>query len=61
VALQPGERVRVAFHIPSGTSLSLEGTVRWREVAGSGFAHGVAFVALPAESESQLREMLRPA
>jgi CheY-like chemotaxis protein len=60
VALQPGDRVRVAFHIPSGTPLSLEGTVRWREVAGSGFAHGVAFVALPAEADGQLREMLRP-
>jgi CheY-like chemotaxis protein len=61
LGLQPGDRVRVAFHIPAGTPLSLEGTVRWREVAGSGFAHGVAFVTLPAEAESQLREMLRPA
>jgi CheY-like chemotaxis protein len=61
VGLQPGDRVRVAFHIPSGTPMSLDGTVRWQEVSGSGFAHGVAFLALPAEAEAHLRDMLRPA
>lgn len=60
VALQPGDRVRVAFHIPSGTPMSLDGTVRWREVSGSGFAHGISFLALSVEAETHLREMLRP-
>jgi len=60
VALDPGELVRVGFHIPAGTPLSLEGGVRWREVDGSGFAHGVAFRNLAPEAESQLRELLRP-
>jgi len=59
-ALDPGDLVRVAFHIPSGTPLSLEGSVRWREAAGSGFGHGVAFLNLPAEAESRLHELLRP-
>jgi CheY-like chemotaxis protein len=58
--LELGDLVRVAFHIPSGTPVSLEGSVRWRQADAAGFLHGVSFMNLPPEAESQLRELLRP-
>lgn len=61
VPLDPGTRVRVAFHVPSGgVTLGLEGVVRWRRPAEKGYAHGLSFLGLDADDERQLRDLLRP-
>lgn len=61
VPLEPGTRVQVGFHVPGGgVTLGLEGQVQWREPSPQGFAHGLSFVALDADTDRQLRELLRP-
>lgn len=61
VALDLGERVRVALSIPrSGFPLGLEGRVQWRLSAQKGFSHGLVFVSLSPSEDRQLRELLRP-
>jgi DNA-binding response OmpR family regulator len=57
--LTPGSSVRVAFHTPDGGSaLSLEGTVRWCEVAPRGFAHGLELTDIDPVMEERLRVLL---
>jgi DNA-binding response OmpR family regulator len=61
IALQLGDRVRVALSIPSsGFPLGLEGRVQWRLAAQRSFSHGLVFVALSVAEEQQLRDLLRP-
>jgi len=61
-ALDLGVRVRVALHFSNSSApLSLAGFVRWREPSSRGFSHGLAFEALSADEERQLRDLLGPA
>jgi CheY-like chemotaxis protein len=61
VPLDLADVVRVAFHLPAGESaLSIEGRVRWRAGAPSGFTHGLQFQSLTPDEERQLGELLRP-
>jgi DNA-binding response OmpR family regulator len=61
VALELGDRVRVAFSIPgSGFPVGIEGRVQWRLAAQRGFSHGLVFVSLTPAQEQQLRELLQP-
>jgi DNA-binding response OmpR family regulator len=61
LALELGDRVRVAFSIPSsGFPLGLVGRVQWRLAAQRGYSHGLVFVSLSAAAEQQLRDLLRP-
>jgi DNA-binding response OmpR family regulator len=55
-----GESIRVAVHLPGGStsSLGLEGRVQWRDSAGGEFIHGLTFQNLTGEEERQLRELL---
>ncbi len=60
-ALEPGDRVRVAFHVADGEIplLRLEGRIRWRSAApSSGYAHGVVFEGLAPEAERQVRALV---
>jgi DNA-binding response OmpR family regulator len=57
--LTPGSYVRVAFHTPDGGStLSLEGTVRWCEPAARGFAHGLELTDPDPLTRERLRQLL---
>jgi DNA-binding response OmpR family regulator len=61
VALELGDRVRVAFSIPgSGFPVGIEGRVQWRLAAQRGYSHGLVFVSLSPAQEQQLRELLEP-
>jgi DNA-binding response OmpR family regulator len=61
LALELGDRVRVALSIPSsGFPLGLEGRVQWRLAAPRGFSHGLVFVSLTAAEEQQLSDLLKP-
>ena len=59
-AIPPGERVRVAFHVMDGERplLELEGRVRWRREAPSGFTHGLALEDASPTSRPQIRQLL---
>jgi two-component system, OmpR family, response regulator MprA len=57
--LEPGSFVRVAFYTPDGGSaLSIEGTVRWCEVAPRGFAHGLELIDLDPVANERLKVLL---
>jgi hypothetical protein len=61
VALELGDRVRVALSIPgSGFPVGIEGRVQWRLAAQRGFSHGLVFVSLTPAQEQQLRDLLQP-
>jgi DNA-binding response OmpR family regulator len=59
-ALEPGDRVRVAFYMADGETpfLTLEGRIRWRSSAPAGFAHGVLFEGLAPEAAQQVRTLV---
>jgi DNA-binding response OmpR family regulator len=61
VKLDAGASVRLALHVPSGPALAVEGVVRWCEPAPRGFAHGIQFTELAAETRKQLEQLLGPA
>jgi DNA-binding response OmpR family regulator len=58
-ALEPGDPVRLAFHIPADDFIHPRGRVRWRDPTPGGFTHGVRF-DLSADDERYLQEMLEP-
>jgi DNA-binding response OmpR family regulator len=60
LALEVGERVRIAFHIPSGAPLHLEGEVRWRSATARGQVHGIEFCGLDDEVRRLLGTLLGP-
>jgi DNA-binding response OmpR family regulator len=59
VRLDVGTRVRVALHLPVGSSaFNLEGEVQWQRQVPRGFAHGVAFVDVTPQQQAQLAGLL---
>jgi DNA-binding response OmpR family regulator len=61
LALDVGEHVRLAFHIPSGAPLHLEGEVRWHTETPRGHVHGIEFENLADEVRKLLGTLLAPA
>lgn len=60
VKLDAGASVRLALHVPSGPALAADGVVRWCEPAARGFAHGIQFTDLTAETRKQIEQLLGP-
>jgi CheY-like chemotaxis protein len=59
--LTPGERMRVAFHVPRAGAEPLELECRvqwWSGSAARGVAHGLAFVELSESAARQLEDLL---
>ena len=58
VKLDVGASVRLAVHVPSGQALAVDGRVQWCEPAARGFAHGIQFTDLPADTRRQIDQLL---
>jgi DNA-binding response OmpR family regulator len=58
LALETGATVSLAFHVPAGDALALDGRVRWCQTGTRGFTHGLAFADMTAEAGLQLRTLL---
>jgi DNA-binding response OmpR family regulator len=58
--LEVAERVRLAFHIPGGVPLNLEGRVCWHAATAHGHVHGIEFQGLEDEVRQRLATLLTP-
>lgn len=61
LALDVGEHIRLAFHIPSGAPLHLAGQVRWHTETPRGHVHGIEFENVGDEVRALLGALLTPA
>jgi DNA-binding response OmpR family regulator len=58
LAMEVGERIRIAFHIPGGVPLHLAAEVRWNRPSSLGHIHGLEFVDLSPSDQEQLGTLL---
>jgi DNA-binding response OmpR family regulator len=58
LAMEIGERIRIAFHIPGGVPLHLAAEVRWNRPSSLGHIHGLEFVDLAPADVEQLGTLL---